>query len=167
MTISRVGEPVDSGPKIPFLRRVKKPNEQWQGVILAQAIFWTITHFDLREHQTFPCYSERDLAERVVDPSACKRCKNEDPIRKRGYLHCWALKTRREEFLEITPTSWNECKSIWPVLPALRGWVLTAVRGNGVTARLAIVLAEPQKGMDMTRFSAEKSPEECLQNTMK
>jgi hypothetical protein len=166
MSISRVSEPTDEGPKVPFLRRVKSANESYSAVALANAIFWLVTHFDLAKEKTFPCHAERDVSGTIIDSGPCKRCTQQHPIRTRGYLHVWSILHRREEFLEVTPCTWSTCKMSWPAVPSLRGWRIVAVRGNGRTARLSLTLEQPSLATDMKRMPKEKSPVECLENSM-
>jgi len=167
MSISRVTEPSEEGPKFPFLRRVSDPGASYEGLSLARSIFWVYTHFDLKMHRTFVCNSTREPDGRVVESETCQQCQQQDPTRLRGYLHVWAIAPRREEFLEITPETWRHCKLSWPVVPSLRGWRITATRGKGKTSRLALFLSEPSLAQDLGKLPPEKSPEECLRHAMR
>jgi len=167
MSISRVPEPSEDGRKCPFLRRVNEPGQIFEAVALASMIFWIVTHFDLKKSRTFPCLAARGSIGEILDNTECERCKLEYPVRKRGYLHVWSVKDRREEFLEITPTTWCFAKMAWPMLSTLRGWRITAVRGKGRTARLSLTLQEPWHAQDLSKLPEEKTPEECLENTMR
>ncbi len=167
MAISRVSEPSHDGPKVPFLRRVAKPGEFYEAVILASEVFWVYTHFDLKKYRTYVCTADRESTGEVIRAEDCEGCASESVSRIRGYLHCWGIKSRREEFLEITPDTWKFCKLAWPAVPSLRGWRVSANRGKGSTSPLTIHLAEPLPSQDMGKMPKAKTPEDCLRNAMK
>jgi hypothetical protein len=167
MPISKVSEPREEAPKVPFLRRVTDANDAYEGVALADEIWWCYTHFNLTLYRTFACKSFRDDDGKILDDAECEDCKKERPARQRGYLHVWCQKARREEFLEITPDCWRICKIHWPVIPALRGWRVSAVRNKGKTGVLSVYFKEPLTNASMQTLPCAKTPEAALMHVMK
>lgn len=167
MTLAYVPEPTEDGPYIPFLRRVNEPGETLECVILGISIHWIHTHFNLRRNRTELCEASRDDEGNAVDPSDCSLCLDNAPTRIKGYLHVWNVKKRREEFLEVTPKAWQYTRHQWPVVPVLRGWRLTVVRGRGRTAALSLVLSEPSVAQDPNKLPPCKLPEQSLRHAMR
>ena len=160
-------EPTEVGPVHPFLRRVTEPGETYEGLILGVAVNWLYTHYNAKRNRTDLCEATRSDFGGILDIAGCQLCQMQAPERIRGYLQCWSIRSRREEFLEITPHTWKFAKASWPAISSLRGWRLLAVRGRGKTARLSVTLSEPIPETDMKKFPPPALPEDCLRNCMK
>lgn len=165
MPISRVGDPAQTGPKAPFIRRVK-PGASYKAVICGDSAWCCYTHWLPKFGATMPCQAVRDTDGKVIDDTDCEYCRKFLPERWKAYLHVYSYTFEREEFIEMTWRCWSAARAFSVAIPSLRGFELLAIRGNGTKSKLNVTIEAPRPSTSLHKLPREKTPEEALAITM-
>jgi len=127
---NRQDYPPKAGPKW-WIERVKAGQEQ-MFTVFSTSIYGVWTHWTL--YGSSPCFAR---------PDQCHGCKNKQPRRWKGYIHCYDWHNKRQCFLELTP---GVAESIIAQLGEgvpFRGYRLEMKRGKGDKARVKVQVLSP------------------------
>lgn len=128
-TLNLANEPPAPGPRLLVLRL--RAGQKCSFVILSETIIGIWTHWSGRASN--PCFTPKE---------DCEGCKKGYPKRWKGYIHCIDKSAHRHVFLELTPMSATSLRGQIPGGSSLRGFSLSAERGRGDKARLAVLIEQ-------------------------
>jgi len=159
MEYSHIAEPKPD-VKAPWVRRLKA-REKALLKIADVAPQWIVTHW-VATKGTVACEAARSPDGKVVDLRDCAACRAHDPERIRGYMYVWNLTLSRHEFFELTLNVWLSIKAQAMHVKDLRGWSLTAWRGNGGKARIEAEITRPDFADQVGNFDLVPSVDASL-----
>lgn len=117
--------PPKSGPEIYILRL--KANEKFSFQVFSPDIFGIWVH-----------WSGAKSTPHFTDTGRCPGCRNEDPMRWKGFVHAHCIEKKQDVFLELTPASANSLRDQLGVGETLRGKCIFVNRTKGDNGRLLI-----------------------------
>lgn len=151
--------PPVAGPQLELLR-IKDTNIH-PFVILSKGIFGLFTHWDAKALKgrgaSAPCYR---------NPDDCDGCRRRLPERWKGYVHVFDMHSRKDGFLELTPTAAAALKA---QLTGVDNWrccrINVSRQGNGEKTRLKVNVFDSVK--ESPELPQERCPTETLSRLWK
>lgn len=152
-------EPPSPGPELEILR--VKDSAIHPFVVLSAKIFGLWTHWDQKalngRGASSPCFG---------DEKVCDGHKRRLPERWKGYLHVHHLHTKKDGFLELTPTAAGTLKSCLVAITNYRGVRINVARSsNSEKGRLRVTVFDSVQ--DMSGYPKERCPTETLSKLWK
>lgn len=143
-------QPPAPGPREPIIR--VRANQARDVVVLSEAWWAIVVHWEPTEKRSFPCY---------VPQCECERCARELPKRWRAYLHVLVRQGGKYEegFLELTPGMADYLNIELGEGVDLRGQRWRLERGNGEKARVRIAVQPHHSAISKDPLPPARSPE--------
>lgn len=138
--LSKLSAPVPEGPRVPYVRRLKK-GERLEACVASEKPQWIMTHFS-KEGGQRACEASRKPDGAVIDYQGCRGCLGNHPSRMRGYLWMWNFLQKEMEWFEITEWCWTTIVMRSNGKQSLQGMKIVVTRGGGDRARFIVDLAE-------------------------